>query len=472
MASTLPADILRNIPSVTQLIETEALRELANRVGQSVVVARIRTVLDAARDEIRASGDGGGAPSTAELADRVARDVLEGERSSLRPVINATGILLHTGLGRSPLAEEAIEAMVEVARDYASVEIDLASGERSQRVVAVERLLCELTGAEAAVVANNNAGATMLTLAAVAAGREVVVSRGQLIEIGGSFRLPDVMRTSGATLCEVGTTNKTRLADYRDAIGPQTAALMRVHTSNYVVMGFTAEVTLDELVGLGRKHNLPVIDDIGSGAIVDFAPLGFSGEPVACESILKGADLVLFSGDKLLGGPQAGIVVGKKEWIARLAKHPMMRALRVDKLTLAALAATLKLYRDPGLAERRIPLLTLLRTPIDQLRRRAEQIVEAVRSVIIPQTGITRAEVIEDVAYLGGGSIPTQQLPTLCVALYGSGSAIDPLAARLRAGTPAVVGRVQHGRLMLDLRSVPARQDESLVHAVLAAAAK
>jgi len=466
MASSSPAELLRNIPSVTQLIETDILRELAQRVGQSVVVAQIRAVLDTARDDVRSSGDGGDLPSLVELADRVVRQVVETDRSSLRPVINATGILLHTGLGRSPLAEEAIEAMVEVARDYASVELDLATGERSQRVVAVQRLLCELTGAEAAVVANNNAGATMLTLAAVASGREVIVSRGQLIEIGGSFRLPDVMRTSGATLREVGTTNKTRLADYRDAIGPQTAALMRVHTSNFVVVGFTAEATLEELVSLGRERNLPVIDDIGSGALVDFGPFGFSGEPVARESVSNGADLVLFSGDKLLGGPQAGIVVGKKPWIAKLAKHPMMRALRVDKLTLAALAATLKLYRDPALAERRVPLLAMLRTPLDQLRRRAEAMVQAISPRLGPESGVTRMDVVEDVAYLGGGSIPTQQLPTICVALHGPGSVIDPLAARLRTGTPAVVGRVQHGRLMLDLRSVPPRQDESLVRAI------
>jgi L-seryl-tRNA(Ser) seleniumtransferase len=462
MASLSSAERLRKIPSVTQLIETDVLRELGQRVGQSVVVDQIRAVLDAARDEIRTTGNGGEI-SLVELADRVAQRVVESDRATLRPVINATGILLHTGLGRSPLAQEAVEAIVEVARDYASVEIDLATGERSQRVVAVERLLCELTGAEAAVVANNNAGATMLTLAAVGAGREVIVSRGQLIEIGGSFRLPDVMRTSGATLREVGTTNKTRLADYRDAIGPQTAALMRVHTSNFVVVGFTAEATVDELVALGREKNLPVIDDIGSGALVDFGPFGFSGEPVARESVLKGADLVLFSGDKLLGGPQAGIVVGKKQWIAKLAKHPMMRALRVDKLTLAALAATLKLYRDPALAERRVPLLAMLRTPLDQLRSRAESIVQAIGAHVGAQSGITRLDVVEDVAYLGGGSIPTQQLPTICVALHGPGSVIEPLAARLRTGTPAVVGRVQHGRLMLDLRSVPPRQDEPLV---------
>ena len=457
---------LRDIPSVTQLLETETLRCLIERVGQNVVVSRARVVLDSVRSELRSPNGNAELPLLSNLANRVVQEVVEGDRLSLRPVINATGILLHTGLGRSPLAEEAVEAMVEVAREYASVEIDLASGERSQRVVAVERLLCELTGAEAAVVANNNAGATMLALAAVATGREVIVSRGQLIEIGGSFRLPDVMQTSGATLREVGTTNKTRLADYRDAIGPETAALMRVHTSNFVVMGFTAEVTLEELIGLGRKHSLPVIDDIGSGALVDFAPFGFSGEPVARESILKGADLVLFSGDKLLGGPQAGIVVGKKEWVARLAKHPMMRALRVDKLTLAALAATLKLYRDPALAERRIPLLSLLRTPINQLRRRAEQIVKALQTVVGSGSGITRVDVVEDVAYLGGGSIPTQQLPTICVALHGTGSVIDPLATRLRTGQTAVVGRVQHGRLMLDLRSVPARLDEALIQAI------
>ena len=265
-------------------------------------------------------------------------------------MINATGVLLHTGLGRAPLAEVAIAEIAATARDYASVELDLRSGRRSQRTLAVEGLLTELTGAEAALVVNNNAGATMLALAALAAGREVVVSRGQLIEIGGSYWLPDVMTACGGVLREVGATNKTRLDDYARAIGSQTAALLLVHTSNFVVVGFTEDVSLGDLVKLARPHQLPVIHDIGSGALVDFAQFGCTGEPVASASIKQGADLVLFSGDKLLGGPQCGVIVGRRSLVETIAKHPMTRALRVDKLTLAALRATLRLYRDPAAA--------------------------------------------------------------------------------------------------------------------------
>ena len=327
------------------------------------------------------------------------------ERSSLRPVINATGILLHTGLGRAPLAEQAIEEMVTIARDYASLELDLRTGKRSNRFDAVEGLLCEITGAEAAAVVNNNAGATMLTLAALGSGREVIVSRGQLIEIGGSYRLPDVMQVSGACLREVGTTNKTREQDYENAICEKTAALMRVHPSNFMVVGFTAGVGLAELVRIGKKHRLPVIDDIGSGAITDLTPYGIRDEPLAAESIATGADVVLFSGDKLMGGPQSGIILGKRKEIERIVQHPMARALRVDKLTLAALGATLRLLRDPQQAAHQIPLLQLLATPNENLRLRAESIASQLQHV----PGIAKAEAIEEEAFLGGGSVPTQQ---------------------------------------------------------------
>jgi L-seryl-tRNA(Ser) seleniumtransferase len=406
-------------------------------------------------------------PDVAEIVSGVAETIATGEMPSLRRVINCTGVLLHTGLGRAPLAEEAIEAMVEAARDYASVEIDLSSGERSQRVVAVEKLLCELTGAEAAVVANNNAGATMLALAAIAQGREVIVSRGELIEIGGSFRLPDVMATSGAKLREVGTTNKTRIGDYRAAIVPETAALMRAHPSNYVVVGFTERASLAELVELGREHRLTVIDDIGSGALIDFSRFGFSGEPVAAESIAAGADIVLFSGDKLLGGPQCGIVVGRRDAIGRLAKHPMMRAMRVDKLTLAALAATLRLYRDPAVAIARVPLLAMLSVSLEAIQARAESIATRLSAA----EGIAEAQAIEGETFLGGGSIPTQRLATWCVSILPKAGNVDAFATQLRRGSPSVVGRVQNDRLLLDLRSVPGRLDAELSGIVLNIAA-
>jgi L-seryl-tRNA(Ser) seleniumtransferase len=456
------SNVLRRIPSVTELLESKPLKPLVERLSHNVVVTSVRGFLEDFRDNLRESTADGELPDVSELAERIAKRILIGETPKLRPVINATGILLHTGLGRAPLAEQAIEDMVEVARDYASVELDLASGQRSQRVEAVEGLLRELTGAEAAAVVNNNAGATMLVLAALAAGREVIVSRGQLIEIGGSFRLPDVMQTSGAVLKEVGTTNKTHLHDYENAIGEQTAALMRAHTSNFVVLGFTAEVSIADLVKLGHKHDLPVIDDIGSGALHDFTRYGVSHEPVARQSIEAGADVVLFSGDKLLGGPQCGVIVGRRAHIQKIAKHPMMRALRVDKLTLAALAATLRLHRDPQKAENHIPLLQLLTTPIENLKNRAERLSPQLAAC----DAVDSAEPVDDSAYLGGGSVPHQQLATWCIALQPAHGTLDRMAADLRSGSPSVVGRISNDRLLIDLRSVMPRQDQQVVEAV------
>ena len=460
----MASNVLRNIPSVTELLENPKLKSLVDRVSHNVVVDRVRSMLDDLREDVNQSTSNGGLPDVSELAERIARRILEGEQPHLRPVVNATGILLHTGLGRAPLAEEAIEEMLAVARGYASVELDLQSGKRSQRVVAVESLLKQVTGAEAAVVCNNNAGATMLALAAIAPQKEVVVSRGQLIEIGGSFRLPDVMEACGAKLREVGTTNKTHASDYENAIGEETAALMRVHTSNFLVVGFSSTVSLEDMVQIGRRHNLPVIDDIGSGAMSSLDEYGAAGEPVAQESIEAGADLVLFSGDKLLGGPQCGIIVGRRELIDKISKHPMMRALRVDKITLAALAATLRLHRDPQKAKQSIPLLQLLTTPLENLQNRAERLAPQLAAC----DGIESAEPMEDVAYLGGGSVPTQKLGTWCVVVRPEHQSPERLAAALRAGTPSIVGRVQQDQLMLDLRSVPPREDQILVEAVAA----
>lgn len=462
----MPTNLLRNLPSVNELLESPPLKGLVSRVSHNVVVTRVRSFLDEIRSEIQHTAAEAKFPDVKDLAQRIAERILEAEKPKLRPVINATGVLLHTGLGRAPLAEEAIAEMAAVARDYASVELDLPSGARSQRVLAVEGLLTELTGAEAALVVNNNAAATLLALAAMANGNEVIVSRGQLIEIGGSFRLPEVMAASGAVLREVGTTNKTRLDDYERAIGDETAALLLVHPSNFVVAGFAESVALADLVKLGRAKNLPVIHDIGSGALVDFAQFGFSGEPVASASIKQGADLVLFSGDKLLGGPQCGIVVGRRELVEQAARHPLARAFRVDKLTLSALAATLRLYRDLEQARHRVPLLQLLSAPLDNLRTRAERLAPQMAA----SPAIAAADAIDDVTYLGGGAVPTQQLATWCVALTPAEISVDRLAARLRTGQPSVVGRVREERLYLDLRSVFPRQDLDLVAAVRALA--
>lgn len=460
----MPSNVLRNIPSVSELLESPPLKGLVDKVSHNVVVSRVRTILDDLRHDVQHAAAEIPLPSVSELAERIARRIQQEEVPPLRPVINATGILLHTGLGRAPLAESAIDEMVAVARGYASVELDLKTGQRSQRVVAVERLLCELTGAEAALVVNNNAGATMLTLAAIAAGREVIVSRGQLVEIGGSYRLPDVMSTSGCILREVGTTNKTRVDDYRHAIGEATAALMLVHTSNYKVVGFTDMPEVDDLVPVAREHGLPLIHDIGSGALVDFSRFGFHDEPLASVSLKAGADVVLFSGDKLLGGPQCGIVLGKRTYIDRITRHPMTRALRVDKLTLAALAGTLRLYRKPEAALNEIPLLHLLDTSLENLKHRAQRLAPQLAAA----GAIADADVIAGETFLGGGSIPTQKLPTWCVAVRPAHGSVDRLAAALRTGTPAVVGRVQQDQLIFDLRSVLPRQDQLLVDAVLA----
>jgi L-seryl-tRNA(Ser) seleniumtransferase len=397
--------------------------------------------------------------------------VAAGLRQVVRPklvgVINATCIVLHTNLGRAPIAEEAARAAQEAARGYLNLEMELASGKRSSRQAAVREWLCRLTGAEAATAVNNNAAATVIALRALCHGKEVVISRGQLIEIGGSFRIPEIMAVSGAILREVGTTNITRLADYEKAIGPNTGALLQVHSSNYRISGFTKSVPLADLVALGRKHSLKVIDDIGSGALLDFGRFGFKGEPVARDSIAAGADLVLFSGDKLLGGPQAGMLVGRTEWVQKIEKDPLMRAFRLDKMTLAALEATLCLYLHEEKALREVPVLRMLGAPLGELRERAERLAAALHGV-----GGVSARAREDVAYVGGGSLPDQAMKTWVVEVEAPGVSDAELAYRLRTGTPAVVGRLRDGKLVLDVRTVFLHQMAGLVDAVRAAAAQ
>ena len=459
------ANVLRNIPSVNELLESPALRKLMDRASRSVVLSGVRDFLDNLRSEVQSAASEIKLPAPGELAERIAQWIVHEERPALRPVINATGILLHTGLGRAPLAEEAIASMVEVARDYASVELNLATGERSKRVVAVERLLQQLTGAEAAAVVNNNAGATLITLAALAGGREVIVSRGQLVEIGGSYRLPEVMQASGAILREVGTTNKTRISDYQAAIGDATAALMHVHTSNYVVQGFSESTPLQELVALGRKENRLVIDDIGSGAVWDFTRYGVTGEPRPQESIRCGADVVLFSGDKLLGGPQCGIIVGKRsldreDQPASAGPRPARRQDHAGRAGRHAAAVSGSGNGRTADSAADTPHHLRSTTCSNRAERLAPQLAAC--------DAIATAEPVEDTTYLGGGSVPTQKIPTWCVALTPAHENVDSLATRLRKGHPAVCGRVQNDRVLLDLRTVFARQDSLLVKAVQA----
>ncbi len=453
----------RNLPSVNQLLESPPLKSLIETANHNVVVGGVRSFLDQLRDQITTATEDVHIPTAQELAEKIAAWISTDDQPHLRHVINATGVILHTGLGRAPLADEAIGEMNAVAGGYASVEIDLKTGKRSQRDLAVRRLICELTGSESATVVNNNAAATMLTLSAIAAGREVIVSRGQLVEIGGSYRLPDVMECSGARLKEVGTTNKTRLSDYEQAIGEDTGAILRVHPSNFRVVGFSESVGLGELVKLGRRHNVPVIDDVGSGALLDFSQYGLNDEPIVSDSISVGANVVLFSGDKLVGGPQCGIIAGDDSWVQQIKKHPMTRAMRVDKLTLAAMAATLRLYRDPAKAQHSIPLLLMLSTPIDNLRLRAQRIAPQIAQSSI----VAGATAVEGQSTLGGGTLPTQYVPTWCVAIEPNEISVDELAKRLRIGSPAIFGRISNNQLLLDLRTVAPRHDVTMVEAIV-----
>ncbi len=455
-------NLFRKLPKVDQVLAEPAVQALASTYAHERIVTAVRDEISDLRELVKQGQDPDGRAEPAAVAQRVSERLHRDFRPKLRRVLNATGIVLHTNLGRAPIAEEAAQAAYEAARGYLNLELDLESGKRSSRQVAFRDWVCQLTGAESATAVNNNAAATVIVLRALCQGKEVVISRGQLIEIGGSFRIPEIMAVSGALLREVGTTNITRLADYEKAIGPATGALMQVHTSNYRVTGFTKAVSLADLVGLGKKYNLPVLDDVGSGALLDFNRFGFEGEPVARASIAAGADLVLFSGDKLLGGPQAGIIAGRKQWIQKIEKDPLMRAFRLDKMTLAALDATLRLYLHEERALRDIPVLRMLGTPLTELRQRAESLAERLRE--LPALRTVRA--LEDVAYVGGGSLPDQAMKTWVVEVEAAALSDAELAYRLRTGTPAVMGRLRDGKLVLDVRTVFPQEEPLLIEAI------
>ena len=450
-------DPRRRLPSVDRLLATEPLATAGAGNGRALALEAARAALAAARERV-AGGDP--APGPNDLAADAMCRLQEAARGTLYPVINATGVIIHTNLGRAPLSGDARRAMEAVAAGYSNLEYDLDAGERGSRYLHAERLLCRLTGAEAALVVNNNAGAVFLALSALAQGREVVISRGQLVEIGGGFRIPDVLRQSGARLVEVGTTNRTHLRDFQEAIGPETALLLRVHSSNFRQIGFTAEVSLADMVALARETDLPVVDDLGSGTLLDTARYGLAGEPTVQDSVAAGADLVTFSGDKLLGGPQAGLLVGRAELVAKLRQHPLARALRVDKSTLAALQATLLHYLR-GEAEREVPVWRMIAAPVDELAARAAGLAAGLRAAGIAATVVPAASTI------GGGSLPGETLPTRAVAV--ATDAPDALAAALRRGEPPVVGRIADGQLLLDPRTVPAEADAALLRAVVRA---
>jgi L-seryl-tRNA(Ser) seleniumtransferase len=418
--------------------------------GRAAMTAAVRAVLG----RMRTAGGVPGSPDPADVAAAAARQVDALARPSQRPVLNLTGTVLHTNLGRAVLAEAAREAVLAAMSGATNLEYDLEKGQRGERDDHVRGLLTELTGAESAIAVNNNASAVILTLAALAKGRETIVSRGELVEIGGSFRMPDIMAAAGTTLREVGTTNRTHARDYESAISPDTALLMKVHTSNYAVQGFTAEVAHREVARIAHAAGLPFVDDLGSGALVDMARWGLTPERSVATAIADGADLVTFSGDKMLGGPQAGLIVGRRDLVAQLAKHPLKRAVRLDRMRLAALEATLRLYRDPDRLAERLPTLRWLTRTRAEVRKTAEEVLAHVSAALGPAWSVT---VVGCQSETGSGSLPLATMPSAGLAIVPSepkppGRALDDLAARLRRLPMPVIGRIHDGRLILDLR--------------------
>jgi len=440
----------RVIPSIEQLRQRAEVRSLEEKYGRDAIVGALREAAAALRDAL---GRGDAAPADEQAAvDRIARDaearLARGFQPSLRRVINASGVVIHTNLGRAPLAAPALARLAQLGAGYTNLEYDLARGGRGSRAVHAELLLTRITDAEAAAVVNNNAAATLLMLAALAAGREVLISRGELVEIGGGFRVPDVMAQSGCILREVGTTNRTRAGDYSAALGDRTALILRVHPSNFRIEGFTERPPLAELVALGRQFNVPVVEDLGSGALLPLA----AGEPLVGDSVAAGAAVVCFSGDKLLGGPQAGILVGRRDLIDRIRTHPLMRALRVDKLTYAALEATLVEYLA-GRAVATVPVARMLSMTAAEIEPRARALAERLRAAG------WQADVVDGMSAVGGGSAPGVELPTKLVTLSRAGQSADALEATLRSGNPPVIARIERDRVVLDLRTVAAEDD-------------
>jgi L-seryl-tRNA(Ser) seleniumtransferase len=477
------SDQFRLLPSVNELLRTAPCQQLVERYSHALVVQALRTVLAQIRAEIRAGASGQGqataptegemrtsaggqgrvtAPTKAEILSTVSLLLIQQQRCHLRPVVNATGVIINTNLGRAPLSAEALLAVQEVAHGYSNLEYDLDIGERGSRHRHVQDLLCTLTGAEAALVTNNNASAVLLALMTLAQGREVIISRGQLVEIGGGFRVPDVMRQSGCQLVEVGTTNRTRIQDYAAAITEQTALLLAVHPSNFLITGFTEATPLHELTHLAHKQGLLVMNDLGSGCLLPSERYGLTHEPTPQESIAVGSDIVCFSGDKLLGGPQAGILVGKAEVLARLAKHPLMRAIRIDKMTLAALEATLRHY-ERGQAETHIPVWRMITMPIEAITQRATAWMTALHT-----HGIA-ARLQDGQSTIGGGSLPGETQPTRLLALDAANLpfSVDELAQRLRQYTTPIVARISHDALLLDPRTVLEEQDSIVQEALV-----
>lgn len=450
--------LLRTLPGIDTIIDKTNTDPFFKSIPKTVIVRSSRFVVENLRSVILEGDESMDKIdlSDANILSKVKNKAKEIMSPNLTRTINATGVVVHTNLGRSLLAAAAIENINSISGRYSNLEFDLSTGSRGSRYDIVEDLLCEISGAESAMVVNNNAGAVLLCLDTVAKGKRVIVSRGELVEIGGSFRIPDVMAKSGAILKEVGTTNRTHLQDYTHAIENDTGLLLKVHTSNYSLVGFTASVSLKELVRLGDKYHIPVMEDLGSGTFIDFSKYGLSKEPTVQESVASGADIITFSGDKLLGGPQAGIIVGKKEFLDTIKKNPMTRALRIDKLTLSALESTLSLYRDPETAIHYIPTLNMLLCPLDQIQKKAKRLGKMLKNLDLPNMNI---KIVDLSSKAGGGALPLLNLPSKGIQIKIQTMTANTIETYMRGNTPPVIGRIEDDSFIMDLRTI---QDDEL----------
>jgi len=455
--------VLTHLPSVSELLESAPLQSLVARVNRNVIVSRVRTFLDGMRAQVQTAAASTHVPSASELAQRIAEWITIQEQAAWRPVINATGIVIHRHLGNAPLADEALAAIADIGRGYASIEFDLATGEPAERLLNIQRLVAQLAGAESGIVVNSFSGGALLIFAALARGREVVIARSQVGELDDDFRLPEIVAESGAILREVGSANIIRISDYVAAMSGQTAVFLQARPTDYALVGRTRDVPLAELVALGHKRGVTVIDLLGSGGLIDPARFGIRGETTVGESIRAGADLVLFCGEKLVGGPPCGIIVGRRQLIDSLGQHPLARMVRADKLTATALAATLRIYQDGEIAERSIPVLSLLATPLANLQHRAERLAPQLAA-----TGLASVAIVPGQAYLHGEPVPGQSMATVRLVLRPRSGSAEELGAALRRGVPSVIGLVEKDELLLDLRSVHPRDDAELVAALSA----
>ena len=465
MTDTDKKSLFKKIPAVDRLLDTPRIIEASVEYPRSLILRAIHQILDELRKDLVDAGENRkpSVPTIETISDRVVERIRLLAQSSLKPVINATGIIVHTNLGRSILAEKVLRRFRPLAGGYSNLEYDVEQGERGSRYTHVEDILKELTSAEGVMVVNNNAGAVLLALETLARDREVIVSRGQLVEIGGSFRVPDVMRKSGAVMIEVGTTNKTHLKDYEEVIGPDTALLLSVHKSNFHIVGFTQDVDAAELVKLGNKYGIPVMEDLGSGCLIDFSKYGIPKEPTVQDVLEKGVDLVTFSGDKLLGGPQAGIILGRKDLIESIKKNPLTRALRIDKLTLMALEETLKIYRDENAATREIPTLRMISQPYKAMKTKGQRLIKMIGK--LPNNNFSLDQV-DGTSRAGGGAFPLLELPTLIICLSPKKLSARQMEGWLRSYTPPIIARVEKDQVLLDLRTIQEKEMKIVAQAI------